>query len=687
MAPLLQAGSPRQPEWASEGGFSPSLIGKATADAKEQHHRLLAWVYAEDGSRHSPTHRLASRPWLAETFEQLPTLESQKRESWRREVLQRRAAARSIFMRHLRETHGTEIRAWRRALDPQGKFRISLTTVRRYCRSVDLPVNVNNLWRSLDRDGTNVCKLEEFCARDAEALAAFQRWARESCGSCAALWARPELHEARLASVSESTAWASDKKVFCHVFEAALEALHWSASPSRKACLMNCLDVYGCGFISLSDLEWMDAWHPPEWLLAEPDHEGLEELRALVVQHHGSPLRAWRYCFSPDNPSKVSYREFKAGCARIRLSGSVAGIWRALDTNLSGAISIKEFDEPSSRLVASFRSWAISTFGSVALAFRAADTDRTGAVPYPDLKRICRQTGFSGNVRFLFEALVADNRSEDQDVLSKRRLMTVKDITFLDAWECDLGLDVSEEEDLMVQAPSSRASVSPLAAPPSPACPSTSKPGSAAGRRSPSGSGGRQLEKMQTAIAPPPASEIHRFGLRSCMDSAISTPMLDGPVMCPMDSVCSAVDAMLAAPQLLKPMPSAAGRSSAARSNEGRMSPSSRDAAAEQTPALRRPPSPASLPALPRTPPRTPPNAPSECPGRPAVAALDRGRATASSPALSLYVRHSGPSWIERAQRRACSRGGLAVPGVSNRRRCSSSSVGPAARPGTAGVA
>ena len=33
------------------------------------------------------------------------------------------------------------------------------------------------------------------------------------------------------------------------------------------------LDYFGCGFLSRSDLEWLDAWEPPEWLYSEPDGE------------------------------------------------------------------------------------------------------------------------------------------------------------------------------------------------------------------------------------------------------------------------------------------------------------------------------------------------------------------------------------------------------------------------------
>ena len=33
------------------------------------------------------------------------------------------------------------------------------------------------------------------------------------------------------------------------------------------------LDFFGCGFLSRSDLEWLDAWDPPEWLYSEPDAE------------------------------------------------------------------------------------------------------------------------------------------------------------------------------------------------------------------------------------------------------------------------------------------------------------------------------------------------------------------------------------------------------------------------------
>jgi len=424
-------------------------IFKAKRSQKEKHLKLMCWAYREDGRRAvSATHRLAQRPWLAENFEQLPMLVHHRRVERQRETNRRSLEARIVFIQHLRSTYGSEVRAWRRGLDPDCNFKLSVTDLRRYCRRVDLNVHSQDLWRSLDKDCDGWFRLEELHVSAADLLASFQSWAKRSFGSCAAIWDRPEMVAARCKPQKDG-GWASGKKVLHGTFEEVLKALEWPAYENVNArnLLLSSLDLYSCSFISCSDLEWLDKWQMPVWLCAEPDHAAWEELRSLIFRIYAHPLKAWRSLLDTDNSNNVSWMEFKQACEKVKFKGNVGGAWRSLNERLASSISMREYDVSSAELLSSFKEWAETNFGSVKLAFKAIDVNATGKVSYPELKRSCQNLKWQGEVRLLFDCLDLDGKLD-----AGKRFISMKEVAFLDEWEGDPGLLEQAEDEAVNQA-------------------------------------------------------------------------------------------------------------------------------------------------------------------------------------------------------------------------------------------
>jgi Ca2+-binding EF-hand superfamily protein len=374
---------------------------KAKKSQKDKHIKLMCWAYREDGLRAlSPTHRLAQRPWLAENFDHLPMLVHHRRVEWQRETNRRQLEARITFVRHLRDTYSNEVRAWRNGLDPKRKFELDSRDIRTYCRKHDLNLDTGDLWKSLDKDCDGYFRLEELCVGAADVLASFQHWACSEFGSCVTIWDRPEMVEAR-SKPQKDNGWASEKKVLFATFVEVLRSLNWPAfdDASARQLLLSSLDIYGCGFISCSDLEWLDAWQMSEWLCAEADPAAWEDLRASIMHAFKHPLKAWRQLLDTDNSNNVSWSEFKEACEKIRFKGNIGGAWRALNARLASSISMKEYDSASADLLNSFKDWAETNFGSVKLAFKAIDVNNTGKLSYQELKRACQNLKWSGEVR------------------------------------------------------------------------------------------------------------------------------------------------------------------------------------------------------------------------------------------------------------------------------------------------
>lgn len=189
--------------------------------------------------------------------------------------------------------------------------------------------------------------------------------------------------------------------------------------------------------ISKEDLMWLDGWQPPEWMWEYPDQSAWDSLRELVIQIYKHPLRAWRSLFDRDDSNQISWKEFQQACGTIRFLGNIGGAWRMLDADLSGYISMREYDFQSAQLLSSFKEWAEGNFGSVRLAFKALDADGSGTVSLNELKRVCNKLKWQGDVRLLFDCLDVDGARDFSGEGVGKRSLSMQEVGFLDRWKME----------------------------------------------------------------------------------------------------------------------------------------------------------------------------------------------------------------------------------------------------------
>lgn len=398
---------------------------KMKMKSRSQRQRLLAYIYRDDGQRAPSTkHRRAQRPWMAETFEKLPAIVCEKRLDRQQVFYRERIEARVAFVEFVRSKFGNEVRAWRRSLDPDCNFQVGKTALRQYCRAHALDINFSALWSALDRDCDDYFTLEEIGVRPASVLAMFRTWARKEFGSVAAIWDLEEVDEERC-KPQKNGSWRSNKKMMLASFARCLKKLGWEGEPGASAVLCHGLDLYGCGFISLPDLWWLDAWDPPDWLAHGPDPAALVEFMALVQSEYDTALMAWRHLLDADNDNIVSWSEFLSACSKVKFRGNAGGAWRCLDKDCSGTISLREWDPKGAELLLSFKTWAEDSYGSIELAFKAFDRDGNGHLSFAELRRATRRLKWQGDVKTLFNCVGIKNQN---------RSMALSDISFLDTW-------------------------------------------------------------------------------------------------------------------------------------------------------------------------------------------------------------------------------------------------------------
>lgn len=171
-------------------------LTKLKMNTKYERDKMLISCYNVSDSL--PTvHRLAIRPWVKHKYEALPTI-ARKRVVTRDNALKLSGLqARASFIRHLRSFHGTEVRAWRRGLDPNGKFFVSRSSFKHYCRKIQFEEDITALWISVDETGEGQLTLEQLSLHAADVMSTFHTWAQRSFGSCRALFDTPEALKRR----------------------------------------------------------------------------------------------------------------------------------------------------------------------------------------------------------------------------------------------------------------------------------------------------------------------------------------------------------------------------------------------------------------------------------------------------------------------------------------------------------
>eukprot|EP00746_Dinoflagellata_sp_MGD_P000358 gnl/MRDRNA2_/MRDRNA2_100645_c0_seq1.p1 gnl/MRDRNA2_/MRDRNA2_100645_c0~~gnl/MRDRNA2_/MRDRNA2_100645_c0_seq1.p1 ORF type:complete len:699 (+),score=124.53 gnl/MRDRNA2_/MRDRNA2_100645_c0_seq1:102-2198(+) len=79
----------------------------------------------------------------------------------------------------------------------------------------------------------------------------------------------------------------------------------------------------------------------------------------------GSVLRTWLRYFDPDQNMKITFTEFCDGCKALQFQGDVTELFRSIDTDNSGELSLDEVDSRIANLWTTFRLWCVQAFDSV----------------------------------------------------------------------------------------------------------------------------------------------------------------------------------------------------------------------------------------------------------------------------------------------------------------------------------
>merc|ERR1711904_524662 len=79
--------------------------------------------------------------------------------------------------------------------------------------------------------------------------------------------------------------------------------------------------------------------------------------------------------------------EFYNACRRLKTHYVIPAMWRAVDENLSGWVSIKESDNEAFNMLGGFKLWVKSKFKNMSKFMDAVDESKSGDLSWKEFQR------------------------------------------------------------------------------------------------------------------------------------------------------------------------------------------------------------------------------------------------------------------------------------------------------------
>lgn len=136
----------------------------------------------------------------------------------------------------------------------------------------------------------------------------------------------------------------------------------------------------------------------------------LESLKKTLRSKFGTVAMAWKNILDLDNHGRLSWTSFADACRRVGYLGDLLKLWKDLDKDGLGYITLGMFDKEGDDAIRSFRKQLAEKFGNLITGFRVGlDVKRAGRVDEAEFCKRFQELEFVGDPKPLFKDLQAWN--------------------------------------------------------------------------------------------------------------------------------------------------------------------------------------------------------------------------------------------------------------------------------------
>jgi Ca2+-binding EF-hand superfamily protein len=277
------------------------------------------------------------------------------------------------------------------------------------------------IFRILDRDQSGTLLFYHFAPHAAIKVAELLVWARENYGSIKGIGFETgmRLSRAQFFQLLRRKGF-TDEEAASYTFELVVKD--------------------NIGTINPDEAVFLDKWDFPEWLTAKPDLSAAAACKARMLEKcQDSALLAWRN-LNRTGSMRVSWHDFQKACRKLLGPEDMARLpsaWRALDDDLSGWLTLKEFDSETYDRLSRFCQWAQESSGTVSGAFPKLVGSSEATVSHYEFRTISKPSGLDDeSISDIFVGLDVDGSGS----------IGVNEVRFLDQWKLDSDGRAAEEQ-------------------------------------------------------------------------------------------------------------------------------------------------------------------------------------------------------------------------------------------------
>jgi Ca2+-binding EF-hand superfamily protein len=138
-------------------------------------------------------------------------------------------------------------------------------------------------------------------------------------------------------------------------------------------------------------------------------HAGKEGFKKLLTHRFGSVIRGWRFGLDVAGNNRLSFTEFCTACRNIGFDGNMLGLWKELDDDNSGVVTLQELEPRAHHCTELFRQLLRQKYGNTLKAWKyGLDENGNDRVDFEELEEVCKKVKYPYGVRELFDFLIPD---------------------------------------------------------------------------------------------------------------------------------------------------------------------------------------------------------------------------------------------------------------------------------------